>query len=109
APDTAVLVIGVETRAPTVAEARAQAADAQTAVLGALTGSGIPRESIRTTRLSIQPDYDYREGGRTLLGYVVTNSVEVRTTKLDDLGTVIDRAVAAGGNLTRLDSLRFEL
>ncbi len=109
APDLAVFRIGVEARRPTVAEAREAAAGAQQAVIEALRGAGIEQRDIQTAQLSITPDYEYSEAGRRLLGYVVTNSVEVRARALDRVGPAIDAAVAAGGDLVRLEGLRFEL
>ncbi len=108
-PDLAILEIGVEARRPSVEEARAQAATAQAAVLEALRGAGIEERDLRTTQLSIQPDFEYGETGRRLLGYVVTNTVEARIHDLDRIQRAIDTAVAAGGDLTRLQGLRFEL
>lgn len=109
APDLAILDVGVEARRPTVAEARTAAATAQRAVLDALTAAGIEDRDVRTTSVSVQPDYDYSESGRRLLGYVVSNSVEARIRDLDAVQPAIDTAVAAGGDLTRLNGLRFEL
>lgn len=108
-PDLAVLEIGVESRRPTVEEARAQAATAQAAVLEALRGAGVEERDIQTRQLSIQPDFEYGETGRRLLGYVVTNTVEARIRDLDRIQQAIDGAVAAGGDRTRLNGLRFEL
>lgn len=109
APDEAIFEIGVEARRPTVAEARQAGAQAQGAVLEALRGAGIPEDGIQTSQLSVMPDYEYTEAGRRLLGYVVTNTVEVRTRDLDRLGPTLDAAVAAGGDMVRLQGLRFEL
>lgn len=108
-PDLAVLDIGVEARRPTVAEARTQAAEAQQAVLEALRAAGIEERDLRTTQLSVQPDYEYSQTGRTLRGYVVTNTVEARIHTLDRIQQAVDTAIAAGGDLTRLNGLRFEL
>ncbi|HEY8427112.1 MAG TPA: SIMPL domain-containing protein [Sandaracinaceae bacterium] len=108
-PDVAVLEIGVESRRPTVEEARAQAAAAQNAVLEALRGAGVEERDIQTRQLSIHPDFEYSQTGRRLLGYVVTNTVEARIRDLDRIEHAVDTAVAAGGDLTRLNGLRFEL
>lgn len=109
APDLAVLDIGVEAQRPTVAEAREEASIAQTAVLAALRGSGIAREDVQTTELTIRPEYEHSETGRNLLGYVVSNSVQVRVRQLDRIQEVVDTAVTAGGDRVRLRGLQFEL
>lgn len=108
-PDVAVLQVGVEVHAPAVDTAREAAANAQQAVLEALRGAGVDDKDIQTNRLSIAPDYSYGEEGRKLLGYVVTNQVEVRMHALDRVGEAIDAATRAGGDAVRLDGIRFEL
>lgn len=42
-----------------------------------------------------------------LLGYLASNVVEVRIDNLDNVGSLIDTAINAGGN--RIDSISFEL
>lgn len=108
-PDTAVFRIGVEARRPTVAEARDTSARAQQAVIAALRSGGIAENHIQTQQLTIQPDYEYTEAGRRLLGYVATNTVQVRSTDLDRLSQTIDAAVTAGGDVVRLEGIQFEL
>lgn len=108
-PDLAIVDIGVEARRPTVAQARELAAGAQQRMLEALTAAGIEERDIRTTQLTIQPDYEYSQTGRRLLGYVVTNTVEARIHDLARIQEAIDTAVRAGGDLARLNGIRFEL
>jgi uncharacterized protein YggE len=108
-PDLAIVDLGVEARRPTVEEARELAAGAQRGVLEALAAAGVEERDIRTTQLSIQPDYEYSETGRRLLGYVVTNTVEARIRDLSRVHTAVDTATRAGGDLTRVNGIRFEL
>jgi uncharacterized protein len=108
-PDTAVFEIGVEVRRAAVVEARAEAARAQSAVLDALRGGGIPDEDIQTAQLVVGPDFEHTHEGRRLRGYIATNVVRVRTQALEELGTILDAAVAAAGDDARLHGLRFEL
>ncbi len=109
APDRAVFNVGVEVRRPTVTEARTGSAETTARMLEALRGAGVAAEDVQTSQLSIQPDYEYTEQGRRLLGYLATNTVSVRMTALDRVGEAIDAAVTAGGDSARLDGLRFEL
>jgi len=107
-PDTAELRLGVAIGRPTVAEARAAAAEAMTAILGAVTGAGVERRDVRTTTLSVQPRFDYRDGKPpTLTGYDLANLVGVTVRDLGRLGDVIDGALAAGA--TSLDGLTFRV
>jgi len=107
-PDTAELRLGVATGRPSVGAARAAAADAMTAILAALTAAGVDRRDIRTSTLSVQPRYEYRDGKPPeLAGYDLANLVLVTVRDLAVLGTVIDGALTAGA--TSLDGLVFRV
>jgi len=107
-PDVADLRLGVAIARSTVAEARAAAAAAMTAILAAVETAGIARPDVRTTLLSVQPRYDYREAKPpTLAGYDLSNVVEVTVRDLSVLGAVVDGALSAGA--TSLDGLSFRL
>jgi uncharacterized protein YggE len=107
-PDVADLRLGVSIARPTVEAARAAAATTMTAILAAVGSAGVARPDMRTTLLSVQPRYDYRDGKPpTLTGYDLTNVVEVTVRDLAALGGVVDRALAAGA--TSLDGLTFRV
>ncbi len=109
-PDVAVLSLGVQAEAPTVGEARTEAADAMNAMLDALKDGGVDEDDIQTTRFSVYPQYDYRnEGPPKLTGFIVENQVTVKIREIDDTGDLIDAAVAAGGDVARVDDLRFTI
>ena len=117
-PDLADVSVSVETFGDTVAQARGEAAQAATAVLESLRSNGLSDDDIATTRFTIQPEYSYREvitaeGGRrserVLTGYRVTNALLATVREIDDVGTVIDGAAAAGGDATRIDSVIFRV
>ena len=110
-PDIAVLSLGVEGQARTVAEANAIAADAIAAVLAVLRGSGVDDDDMKTQQFSIQPQYsfDRNTGIQTLTGYRVTNSLVVTLRDLDSVGSIIDAVAAAGGDATRINSIGFRV
>ena len=109
-PDIAVFSVGVEVREETVAEARDGAAEAAQDVINALRDNGVDERDIRTVNFSIQPQFDFRGNDPPrLLGYVVTNTVEVTVREIDDAGRLIDDAAEAGGDATRVQNIRFEL
>ncbi len=109
-PDVAVLTLGVEAEAPTVAEARNEAAEAMDATLQALKDGGVEENDIQTTRFSINPQYDYRGNGPPkLTGFFVENLVTVKIREIDDTGDLIDAAATAGGDLIRIQNLRFTI
>jgi len=107
-PDIADLRLGVTVSRPTVATARADAATTMTAILDALDAAGVARRDLRTTLLSVQPRYDYRDGrAPALTGYELANVVEVTVRDLGTLAGVIDGALSAGA--TSLDGLTFRI
>lgn len=105
-PDVANVTFGVEATAPTQAAAQADAATRMQAVVDALLGLGIPREEIRTNRLSAQPVHDQRDPS-VVRGYQANNSVQVKLRNLDQVGAIVDAITAAGAN--RVDGIFFAI
>jgi uncharacterized protein YggE len=108
--DTGFITIGVEVRATTVADAQRDAAQAADAVIKSVRANGVDEKDIKTTGLSISPQYETRSTPEPrITGYIVTNSIDVRIRKLDAMSKVVDEAVAAGGNAARLRNIRFTI
>ena len=110
APDVADLSFGVETRADTVADARAEAASAMDRVIASLGTNGVAGDDIRTTHFSIQPVTVYEEGTRgeqtpKIVGYRVSNFATARIRDLGAVGGIIDAAAAAGGDAVRINGI----
>ena len=109
-PDIAMLSLGIEAQATSVAEAQQEAAEAMDAVMNVIDGYGIDEKDIQTQFFSIQPvrRWDNGDNGKEILiGYRVTNIVTVKVRNIDDAGSIIDAAVAAGGDNTRVNSISF--
>lgn len=107
-PDVAELRLGVTVARPTVDAARAHAAETMAAILAAVDAAGVARRDVRTTLLSVQPRYDYRDGQPpALTGYELANVVEVTVRDLARLGDVVDGTLRAGA--TSMDSLSFRV
>jgi uncharacterized protein YggE len=108
-PDVAILSLGVEAQAATVAEAQQQAAEAMDAVMNVLDDSGIAEEDIKTQYYSIQPvwSWDDDKNQQILIGYRVTNTATVKVRDMAGIGSIIDAAVAAGGDYIRINSISF--
>ena len=109
APDTADVRLGVTVQRSTVKAARADAAVAMTKVIAALKKLGIADADLQTSSITLQPQYDYTNGGNPprLVGYQFSNSLAVTVRKLDVLGDAVDDALAAGA--TSLDSVSFRV
>lgn len=107
-PDIADIRLGVAVTKPKVDAARAEAATTMDAILAALDAAGVVRRDVRTTLLSIQPRFEYREGKPPkLTGYELTNLVEATIRDLGKLGDVVDGALGAGA--TSMDGLTFRV
>lgn len=108
-PDIALLELGVEAKSTTVAAARDQAAQAMESIKTVLADMGIDSPDIATRFFNIQPEYTYNERARRqeITGYRVTNTLSVKVRTLESIGTLIDKAVFAGGDLTRINNVRF--
>ncbi len=98
APDTAMIRIGVTTQGKTAHDASTANAKHMTKVIGTIEQSGIAQKDIQTSQLSLQPQYDSKNGANRLLGFQVTNRVTVRIRKIADLPAVLDKAISAGAN-----------
>ncbi len=109
APDLAVVELGVSALAPSVAEARDRAATALDGILASMKGAGVDEKDIQTTQLNISPEYNYDNGNQTLQGFRVTNTLTAKIRNIDSTGAVVDGAVAAGGNDTRIDNIYFTI
>ncbi|MCH8087898.1 MAG: SIMPL domain-containing protein [Chloroflexi bacterium] len=108
-PDVAILVLGVEARRDTVAQAREDAAGAMEGIVQVLEANGIAEKDIKTQSLSIQPLYNFRTETPQLEGFRVTNIVRVKIRDLENVGGIIDQVVEAGGDLTRIQSIGFSV
>ena len=108
-PDVAVLSVGVETQADTVAQAQNDAATAMNAMKSELASRGIADKDIKTQYFIINPARSLvpDTGEEKLTGYRVTNMLTVKVRKVEDTGTIIDAVAKAGGNYIRIDNISF--
>jgi uncharacterized protein YggE len=108
-PDTVEVDLGISVLADTVEEAAAQAAEKTQALIDALTGGGVAEDDITTLNYSIYPEYSYSGNAARITGYRVTNTVRATIRDIESSGSVIDDAVAAGGDDTQVSGLRFSI
>lgn len=99
-PDRAEVLVTVTVRGPTAAAAGAANARRTQRVLDTLRAARIPREQLSTIGYTVQPTYTYPGQGRprVLEGYDARNTVRVELTDVQQVGAVIDAALAAGAN-----------
>ncbi|HEV7768490.1 MAG TPA: SIMPL domain-containing protein [Thermoanaerobaculia bacterium] len=99
-PDRFTFTVGVQTVAPTVDDAVTQNNKRVATVIAALKAAGVKDADIQTSNFNIWPQQDYQEGRQLpkILGYQVTNSVTVRSTKIADAGRLLGIAISSGVN-----------
>lgn len=99
APDMATISMGVQTQGDTAVAAMSDNARRMSALTQTLRRAGVAERDIQTSNLSVNPQYVYVENQPPRVsGYQASNQVSVRVRNLDNLGRIIDAAVAAGGN-----------
>jgi uncharacterized protein len=97
--DAAVIRIGVSSQGKTARAASDANTKDMTAVLAAITESGVAAQDVQTSWLSLQPQYDpNKSGAARLIGFQVNNQVTVKIRDIGKLPAVLDRAIAAGAN-----------
>ncbi len=116
-PDLATVDLTVKNEAEEVGQAQQQNTEKVNAVTQFLKDQGVKEKDIKTSNYSLRPRYEFREtsggaevlrkreGKRVLVGYEVTNTLEVKIRNLDKVGEIVDGAVNAGAN--QVSSLRF--
>ena len=110
-PDIVNIQLGIQAQASTVADAQSQAATAMTNVLAALTSNGVAKADVQTQNYNIQQitTYDNIKQQSIPAGYEVINYVNVKVRDITKTGIILDAVTAAGGDLTRVNSIQFSL
>lgn len=99
APDMATINLGVQTDAPTAAEALKANGARMNQVMAALKKAGIAARDIQTSNLSLNAQYAYEQNQPPkLTGYQASNQVTITVRDLTKLGAAVDATVGAGAN-----------
>jgi uncharacterized protein len=109
-PDQAIVSFSVVTNDDVAAKATSANNATYNALVSRLGGLGLGASAIKTTGFDVnynprppQPNPQFPQR----FGYLVTRNVSVTTTRTDQVGAVIDAAVAAG--VTNVNGVRFGL
>ena len=105
-PDVARVNLGVTVTKPTVKAVREAGAKSMTDIIAALKALGIADADIKTTSLSLYPQYG---SGSTpkIVGYQISEQIQVTVRDLDKAGDVVDTATAKGA--TDVNGIAFEV
>lgn len=100
-PDVAISTIGIQVTGSSLSDASSQANSKMSAVIDKIKSMGVADKDIQTTNYSIQPITNQPKSSEetpVITGYRISNQVSVTVRKVDDLGMILDAAVAAGAN-----------
>jgi uncharacterized protein YggE len=107
-PDRFSFTVGVQTVANTVDDAVSQNNKRVAAVIAALKAAGAQDKDLQTSNFNIFPQQDYQQGNLPrILGYQVSNTLTVRSTKVADAGRLLGVAIANGVNTS--SGINFEV
>lgn len=99
-PDRAIVRVGVQTRAATAAAAGRENARLAQRVIAAIKALGIGAEQISTVNYSVYPEHRQSPNREAeIVGYNVSNTVVVDVRQIDQVGPVVDAALANGANM----------
>jgi uncharacterized protein YggE len=105
-PDTLTVVLGVQTRAASAAQALADNNTRAAGLLDMLRGRGVAQADLRTSGLSIQPTFDMNGA---VTGYEVGNEVTATLRDIAGAGDLIDAAAQAAGDAARVRQISFAI
>ena len=95
-PDAVRFYPSVTALASTSKDALANASKTATAVRAALKNQGIATKDIKSSNLSVFPEYNYtQDKGSVIVGYRATQSFTIVIRKADTAGKVVEAVVGA--------------
>jgi uncharacterized protein YggE len=104
-PDAVRFFASVSTLGATNKAALAAATKSADSVREALKANGVAVKDIKTSSLTVYPEYNYNQNVSELVGYRATQSFTVVIRKADNAGTVIDAVVDAGGDALQINGV----
>lgn len=101
--------LGVETTAPDAATSQRNNAQIADKIVSALKAAGLTDDEISTAGYNVyeRQDWDPQLQRSVSKGYTTTNTVHVKTTKIEKAGAIIDASAKAGAN--QVNSIQFTL
>lgn len=98
APDVAVVNVGMVSEAAAVLDAQNSNTDKMNKLIEELKKMGIDSKDLQTVDYSIYPKYVYTEGRSDIVGYTVTQSVQVKIRDMEKISLVLAAVGKSGAN-----------
>jgi uncharacterized protein len=107
-PDTLNAQVSIEATAPDVTAAMNQTSTRMQAVIDALVGSGIDKNDIATSNVTLQPQYGGGDNP-TIIAYQAGNSIDVKIRNLNNASQTLGLIGTTGGDATRINSVSYAI
>ncbi len=105
-PDAVRFYPSVTALAAKSAEALSTASKTATAVRNALKAEGVATKDIKSSNLSVYPEYNYtQEKGSVIVGYRATQSFNVVIRKAENAGKIVEAVVNAGNDNVQINGI----
>lgn len=104
-PDIGQVDLTVLSDAKTVAAAQKDNTEKMNKITQAMEDLGIAEADLKTVNYSIYPRYQYVRGKSEIIGYEVSQTLQVKIRNLDKVGEILEKAAALGAN--QISSLTF--
>jgi uncharacterized protein YggE len=98
APDRATVMLSIAARHRDLAKAQAEADEVVARVMEVADDLDIAKEKVQTTGIEIQPEFEWQNGKRVSLGYLVQRTSTIELEDLTKLGDLMEKALATGVN-----------
>ena len=108
-PDTMVATISVNQRGSDPSSALGGASKTMLVIQHSLSAHGVAAKDLKTTGVSVNPNYVYGKGQPTLHGYNAEEDLQVTLHNLATAGKTISAATAAGGKTVSVGGLTLDL
>jgi uncharacterized protein YggE len=108
-PDKVTISLGVETTNSTAKAALAANSELMNKIINALITAGVKENETHTSSFTITPNRNYsidKDQGK-LIGFTVSNSIQIDSSNVNDTSDWIDIAVSSGAN--NVNSIYFSL
>lgn len=100
APDTSEIRGTISSSEKTAERAQAKNIADTKRLINEVLKAGIEEKNLKTARVSLQPDYDYKGGSRVLRGYTASTTLTVEIRDFDKIPAMLDLMTANGvGNI----------
>jgi uncharacterized protein YggE len=97
-PDLAKVDLGIFSEGATVSVVQGDSTTKMNAIIDALKKMGIKDADIQTSNYSLQPKIDWTDGKQRIIGYTLSQTVNVKVRDLGKVGDVIEAGTSLGAN-----------